>query len=44
MALSADGKTACFQRHHVITGWTGKQIKQWLGHAVPEAINGRNNI
>jgi hypothetical protein len=44
MVLSADDMTACFQFHDVITGWTGKEIEQWLGHAVPEAINGRNNI
>ncbi len=44
MVLSADDMTACFQLHDFILGWTGKEIKQWLGHAVPEAINGRNNI
>ncbi len=44
MVLSADDMTACFQLHDFILGWTGKEIKQWLGHALPEAINGRNNI
>ena len=44
MVLSADNMTACFQLHNVAPGWTGKEIKQWSGHALPEAINGRNNI
>ena len=44
MVLSADDLTARLQFHDVITGRTGQEIKQWLGHALPEAINGRNNI
>ena len=42
--LSADDMTACLPFHHVIIGRTGKEHKQWLDPAVPEAINGRNNM
>ncbi len=43
MVLSADGKTACFQLHDVITGWTGKQIKQWIKGTVFQVFHGGDN-
>ncbi len=43
MVLSADGMTACFQRHDVIAGRTGKQIKQWLKGAVSQVFHGGDN-
>ncbi len=43
MVLSADGKTVCFQLHDVITGWTGKKIKQRIKGTVFQVFHGGDN-
>ncbi len=35
--------TACFQRHDVIAGRTGKQIKQWINGTVFQIFHGGDN-
>ena len=43
MVLSADGMTACFQRHDVIAGGIGKQIKQRIEGTVFQIFHGGDN-
>ena len=43
MVLSADGMTACFQRHDVIAGGIGKHIKQRIEGTVFQIFHGGDN-